>query len=152
VRRRRLREPFVYFVDECLGRLVVPKALRDALDDNERVETLPQGTQDLDWIPTADAAGWVCLTKDRALRRRPNELSALLNTSFAVFVIGEARGEVHATRIVAALPTMRRVLRARDVPLIARIEEDGSVTVLYEAGARLTPPRRIKRRARDMPE
>jgi PIN like domain len=149
VRRRRLREPFVYFVDECLGRHIVPKALRGSIDDGERVETRPPGTLDLDWIPAANAGGWVCLTKDRALRRRPNELSALLSGAFAVFLIGEARGEVHAERLVRALPVMRRALRSRDVPLIARIEDDGGITILYEDGKRLEPPRRLKLKARD---
>lgn len=144
MRRRRLREPFVYFVDECLGRHIVPDALRNSLADGERVEMLPQGTTDLKWIPLAHRGGWVCLTKDRALRRRPNELAALLSAELAVFVVGEARGEVQAARIVLALPTIRRVLRSRDVPLIARVEDDGGVTVMYDGGKQQTPPRRIK--------
>lgn len=35
MRRRRLPEPFVIFVDECLGRDVVPTALRAALEEGE---------------------------------------------------------------------------------------------------------------------
>jgi hypothetical protein len=75
VRRHRLPEPFVVFVDECLGRNVVPDALRGAITEGERVEVRAQGTLDLDWIPAADAGGWVCFTKDHELRRRPNELA-----------------------------------------------------------------------------
>jgi hypothetical protein len=113
VRRRRLREPFVYFVDECLGRHVVPDGLRGALGAGEAVVTRPKGTLDLDWIPQANAGGWVCFTKDRALSKRPNELSALLGTSFATFMLGEATGEIHAARIVLAmrLGSPRRVKR-----------------------------------------
>jgi hypothetical protein len=144
VRRHRLREPFVYFVDECLGRHVVPDALRQAVGEGERVEVLPQGTADVDWIPLAHAGGWVCLTKDRALRRRPNELSALLSAALAVFVVGEARGEAQAARIVLALPTIRRAVRSRDVPLIARVDDDGGVTLTYEGGKQLMPPRKMK--------
>jgi hypothetical protein len=144
VRRHRLPEPFVFFVDECLGRHVVPDALREAINEGERVELRAQGTLDLDWIPAADAGGWVCFTKDHELRRRPNELAALLRGTFAVFLLGEASGREHAVRVARALPVVRRVLRARDVPLIARIEADGGVSVLYEAGRRLDPPRRVK--------
>jgi hypothetical protein len=86
VRRHRLREPFVYFVDECLGRHVVPDGLRGAIDHAERVEQRPQGTLDLEWIPeAASSSNWVCFTKDRALRRRPNELAALLRGTLATF-------------------------------------------------------------------
>jgi hypothetical protein len=84
VRRRRLREPFIYFVDEYLGRHVVPDALRQAVREGERVQVLPQGTLDLDWIPLAHRGGWACLTKDHALRRRPNELLALLAAGLEV--------------------------------------------------------------------
>jgi hypothetical protein len=144
VRRRRLREPFVYFVDECLGRHVVPDALRAVVEEGERVQMLPQGTADLDWIPLAHRGGWVCLTKDRALRRRPNELAALLAAELAVFVVGEARGEAQAARIVLALPTIRRALRSRDAPLIARVEDDGGIAIMFENGKPMRPPRRMK--------
>lgn len=149
MRHRRLREPFVYFVDECLGRHVVPEGLGAAVAPGELVITRPKGTLDLDWIPLADAGGWVCFTKDRALRKRPNELAALLGSNFATFMLGEATGEVHAMRIVSALPVVRRILRVRGVPLIARIEEDSAVTVLYEDGTLQESPRRMKRRAGD---
>jgi hypothetical protein len=116
VRRRRLPEPFVFFVDECLGRHVVPDAVRGAVIPGERVEIRPQGTLDVDWIPVADAHGWVCFTKDHGLRHKPNELAALLRDSFAVFLLGEAAGWEHAERLVRALPVIRRVLRVREVP------------------------------------
>jgi len=66
----------------------------------------------------------------------------------AVSLIGEASGREHALRIVRALPVVRRILRSRDVPLIAKIEDDGGVSILYEAGARLESARRIKPKAR----
>lgn len=147
--RRRLPEPFVYFVDECLGRHVVPDALRAAVTEHERVEQRPQGTLDLEWIPEAARGNWVCFTKDRALRRRPNERAALLHGAFATFLVGEAKGEEHARRIVGALPVVRRILRSRDVPLVGRIEADGAVTILYEGGEPLEPPRKVKPKAHE---
>jgi hypothetical protein len=149
VRRPRLPEPFVFFVDECLGRHIIPDALRLAIDERERVELRAQGTSDLDWIPTADAGGWVCFTKDHKLRHRPNERAALLSGRLAVFLLGEASGREHAAWVVAALPVVRRVLRSRDVPLIARVEADGGVVILFEGGRRLNPARRVKPKGRD---
>ena len=115
MRRHRLPEPFVFFVDECLGRHVVPDALREAINEGERVELRAPGTLDFDCIPAADAGGWVCFTKDHEVRRRPNELAALLRGTFAVFLLGEASGREHAVRVARALPVVRRVLRVRDV-------------------------------------
>lgn len=148
MRRRRLREPFVYFVDECLGRHVVPDALRRALLPDEHLEMLPPGTADVDWIPLAHRGGWVCLTKDRALQRRPNELNALLAAELAVCVVGEARGEAQAARIVQSLPTIRRAMRSRDVPLIARVDDSGGLSIIYEGGVQLRPPQRMKLKRR----
>jgi hypothetical protein len=108
-----------------------------------------QGTPDLAWIPAADEGGWACFTKDHALRSRPNEQAALLHGAFAVFLLGEASGQEHAARVVRALPVVRRVLRSRDVPLIARIEADGVLVLLYEGGERLHSPRRIKPKVRE---
>jgi hypothetical protein len=149
VRRRRLPEPFVYFVDECLGRHIVPDALRAALDPSERLVVMPQGTLDPAWIPLADKAGWVCFTKDRALSRVPNERRALLSANAAIFMIGEASGPAHAERIVRSLPVLRRVLRVNDVPLLARIEPDGVIVLLYERGELLPTPRRVRPKIRE---
>jgi hypothetical protein len=152
VPRRKLREPFVFFIDECLGRHVVPDALRAAKEHSERVETLPQGTPDTDWLPRAGNAGWVCFTKDRRLSRAPNELAALLSAEIAVFMLGEGSGQEHARRLSHALPVVRRILRARKIPLIARLEPDGAITVLYEGGVKLAPPRRVTPKASERPK
>ena len=149
MRRRRLPEPFVYFVDECLGRHVVPDALKAALEASERLVVMPQGTLDPDWIPLADKGGWTCFTKDRALSRMPNERRALLGANAAIFMVGEASGPVHADRIVRSLPVLRRILRVHDVPLMARIEADGVIVLLYERGERLPTPRRVRPKIRE---
>ncbi len=146
VRRLKLLEPFTFFIDECLGRKTIWRALNapNVLQSGERLSMLPQGTLDPKWIPLASAERWVCLTKDRQLRYRPNELEAILAAEIAVLVVGDASGAEMASRIVTALPTVRRVLRVRGLPLIARIEPDRLVTVLYEDGKKLKSPRRVE--------
>ncbi len=107
MRRRRLPEPFVYFVyfvDECLGRHVVPDALKAVLDPSERLVVMPQGTLDPDWIPLADKGGWICFTKDRALSRMPNERRALLSANAAIFMVGEASVRFTPTESLGACP------------------------------------------------
>lgn len=149
--RRKLPEPFVFFVDECLGRHVVPDALRASIHESERVETLPQGTPDVQWLQKAGSSGWVCFTKDRRLSRAPNELAALLMADTAVFILGDGSGPEHGRRIVNALPVVRRVLRSRKIPLIARLEANGGLTVLYEGAKKLAAPRRVSPKAGERP-
>ena len=149
MRRRRLPEPFVFYVDECLGRHVVPDAVRDALLEGESVVTLPQGTLDEEWLPMAGDR-WICLTKDGALRRRPNELEAICRVGAGIFLLGEASGPEQARRVVAAMPLVRRVARTHDLAFIARLEPDGRITVTYEAGARLASPKTLRSKPNEL--
>jgi hypothetical protein len=148
VRRRRLPEPFVFFVDECLGRHVVPLALEGALLEGEHVEKRPAGTMDEAWLPEAGER-WICLTKDHALKRRPNELEAIRRAGAGIFLLGEASGEAQTQRILVALPVVRRVARTHDLAFIARIEDGGKILVLYEAGEQLATPKRLRPKANE---
>ncbi len=144
--RRRLPEPFVFYVDECLGRHVLREALRAVLLEGETIVVRPQGTLDEDWLPEAGER-WICLTKDGALRRRPNEIEAIRRVGAGIFLLGEASGAEHAQRVVTAMPVIRRVARTHDLAFIARVEPEGRVLVLHEAGERLANPKLLRLKA-----
>lgn len=148
MRHRRLPEPFVFYVDECLGRRVVPDALRAALPEGESVKTLPQGTPDEVWLPMAGER-WICLTKDGALRRRPNEIAAIRQVGAGIILLGEGSGPDQAQRVVTALPLIRRVARTVDLAFIARLEPDGRIAVQYANGERLADPKRLRLKANE---
>lgn len=148
MRRRRLPEPFTFFVDECLGRHTVPAALEGALLDGEHIVMRPQGTMDEAWLPEAGER-WICLTKDHALKRRPNELEAIRQVGAGIFLLADTSGEEQARRILAALHVVRRVARTHDSAFIARIEPEGRVLVLYEAGEPLASPKRLRPKANE---
>jgi len=65
VRGRRPPEPFVFFVDECLGASKVTEALAQAVDVNagESVRAPDTATLDEDWLPAAGREGWLCISK-----------------------------------------------------------------------------------------
>ncbi len=90
--RRRLPEPFVFYVDECLGRHVLREAIRAVLLKGETIVVRPQGTLDEDWLPEAGER-WICLTKDGALRRRPNELEAIRRVGAGIFLWAKRRAQ-----------------------------------------------------------
>jgi PIN like domain len=148
VLRRRLPEPFVFYVDECLGRHVLPEAIERILLEGESIKMLPQGTPDEEWLPLAGER-WICLTKDGALRRRPNELAAICRVGAGIVLLGETSGEEQARRVVAAMPLIRRVARSTDLAFIVRLERDVRVTVMYEAGERLVKPRTMRPKPAD---
>ncbi len=95
-------EDIVLFVDRCLGRIEVATALRAA---GARVEThdahFPITCDDDEWLPKVGALGWIVLTKDKYIRRRPKERRALEDVLATVarsgaitVVLGERRGAV----------------------------------------------------------
>lgn len=138
----------MFYVDECLGRYVVPDAVRGALLQGEDIVTLPEGTPDEDWLEKAGGR-WICLTKDGALRRRPNELAAICRVGAGIFLLGEASGTEQARRVVAAMPLLRRIAKTQDLAFIARLEQDGRIVVLYEAGEQLKKPKPFRLKANE---
>lgn len=65
----KLREPFTFFVDRCLGRGPVVSALRAAgVQTHAHDDHFAQDTLDVDWLTEVGRQGWVVLTKDKNIR------------------------------------------------------------------------------------
>jgi predicted nuclease of predicted toxin-antitoxin system len=142
-RRRRSKKPFgassgrppepTLFLDECLGRLAVPEALRAAgatvVCHHELFTT---GTDDQEWLAALAAhPDWIVLTKDSRIRHRKLEFRALATAGLRVFVLTSANlsGAEQGDAFVRALRRIRR-LGVRPGPFIARVTRFGSVQVL----------------------
>ena len=80
-RRKKPRvEPFVFWVDRCLGTRVVPDALEEAgVEIRRYVDLYPDDpeVEDVVWIPEVTAKGWVILTQDAAISRNTAEIEVL---------------------------------------------------------------------------
>jgi hypothetical protein len=63
------------------GQGYVVRTLAEVYGEDARVE-------DVTWIRDADGAGWVALTKDERITRRPYEQQALTESHLRVFAIG----------------------------------------------------------------
>jgi hypothetical protein len=106
-----------FFVDRSLGRVEVADALRSAgavahvHDDHFDV-----ATPDEVWIAEVGRKGWLVLTKDKNLRRRPIEIEAIRAAGAKVFALGSGnrRGSEMAAIFVRHLDAMRRM--AADSP------------------------------------
>lgn len=126
--------PVVFFVDRSLGKKTVASGLRKA---GGRVEIhdahFRQDAKDEDWLPVVGRKKWVVLTKDKRIRRRPNERAALIKAGVRAFVLTarDLRGEEMAHAFVKALPKMERLAAKHDHPLIATVGRTGLVTIIY---------------------
>lgn len=88
--------PLEFFLDRALGRHVVAGALRDA---GMTVHTMgdvygdrEQFVADPEWLTNAGREGWVVLTKDKRIRKRPSEIEAIGSHHVRAFVL--ARGNL----------------------------------------------------------
>ena len=104
-----------FFIDRSLGRFTVPQALRACglvVHTMAEVygEQVGQGLQDETWLRDVGERGWVVLMKDDAIRRRPAEREALIESGVRAFCLTNAqlRGEEQARRCVE---NRHRILR-----------------------------------------
>lgn len=105
--------PPEFIVDRCLGKSIV-FALREA---GLHVRSLAEvyGEQeatllaDTVWLEDAGRQGWIILTKDNAIRRRPAERQALIDAGARVFCITTAQ-LTGAAQIERLLTNRNRIL------------------------------------------
>jgi predicted nuclease of predicted toxin-antitoxin system len=85
--------------------------------------------EDRVWLRETGSRGWVVLTKDRRLRYRPLEISALRSSRARVFILvaGNLRGSEIALVLTTAVPKMLKLLAARPGPFVARITKSGQI-------------------------
>ena len=91
-----------------------------------------QDTPDEEWLTRAGQEGWIVLTKDKLIRKRPIEREALVAAHVRAFVFtgGNMSGVEMAESIVAAIPRMMRVIAATEPPFIARVTGSAAVDVI----------------------
>jgi hypothetical protein len=140
-RSRPPRDPPEFFVDRSLGYHVLPDALRAlgfvvhtmrSVYGPDAEETVP----DVIWLEQAGRAGWVALTKDDAIRRRPVELRALAAHGVRAFCLTNANltGEQQRDRFLANINRMIQRSR-RPGPWICAVYERQLVQIWPRPGS-----------------
>lgn len=89
------------------------------------------GVSDVAWLVEVGQRGWVVLTKDKSIRRRPLEYEAFRAARCRVFVLTatDVTGEEQAAILVGALRPITRFAR-RASPLLARVTRKGDVSLI----------------------
>ncbi len=92
----------------------------------------PATCDDEVWLPQVGARGWVVVTKDKYIRRRPRERRAIEDGNVAAFVLTASRinGAEMAHAFVTALPRILHIAAKYGRPLIATVSRVGAVAVV----------------------
>ncbi len=126
------RQPdnIVLFLDRNLGNNIIAKALRKAGHQVEiHDDHLPLDAPDEDWIRLTSSRGWIGLTKDKQIRYRTAEISAIKEYGARVIVIRAKNQTGHElAEILVKYHSRIRNFAAREcAPFIAGITRSGDV-------------------------
>lgn len=125
------RSDLTIFVDRSLGRRLVPEALRAAgFSVVAHDEVFEQNTPDEVWLTEAGKSGWLVISADKAIRRKPNEIDALVrnNVRTAILTSGNLSGTDQATLFVNNGRKIQDVLMSTAAPAIFSMTKDGKLT------------------------
>lgn len=86
-------------------------------------------TPDPDWLRVAGSRGWVVLTRDQNIRRKPNELAAIKDARVVLFVLtsGNLSAEATGRIVVDAYERIMAAARAAPRPAIFSLTREGRV-------------------------
>jgi PIN like domain len=138
------------YVDECVSQTRLPESLRShhGLTVFTRHDVFPnQATvDDVTWLARCAEEGWFVITKDKAIKRRQNEITLALSSGVRMFVIaaGDLTSGQQVFLIAAAMSGMRKYLKTKPGPFVVRITSDARLELIADQ----TGPRRRRRASR----
>lgn len=91
-----------------------------------------QNVEDQEWLTEVGKRGWLVITKDQWIRRRPLERDALLKANLKVFCFmsGSIPFSEMAEIFAKALPSIKKTADTTPPPFIAAIYKSALVTVI----------------------
>jgi predicted nuclease of predicted toxin-antitoxin system len=108
--------------------------LRDAgLKVEIHDDHFPQDAQDPEWLTAAGSNNWIVVTRDERVRYRTAEKQAIRRAKVRAFVLaarGDLRAEDLAEAFLKAMPKIKKTIKHRRPPFVAKISRSGDVTVL----------------------
>lgn len=124
-------EGLVYFVDRSLPKL----SLLQALAQKGRIakhhdDLFPPDAPDVDWLRAAGKNGWIVLSHDRGIGRKPVEIESLRRAKVRAFMPaakGSLSGNEIVDIIINALPAIEHFDQTNKPPFIAKIYRNGIV-------------------------
>lgn len=137
---RRPPEKHVYYLDANLDGPELTSALRRRNMPCERHrDHFAQDAEDETWIPAVAQKGWIIVTRDLAIRRRPAERAAWLAANAVVIMVrGEKLSGADLESILSAAYAGGRLdnfIAKRTRPMIVYLTRSGQLSV-QEGGAR----------------
>ena len=75
-----------FFLDENISRSIAQAMTALGHRFEHLLDHFPQGTPDVEFLPKIAEKGWLLVTQDKRIRRKPHERKALMNTGVGAFI------------------------------------------------------------------
>ena len=121
-----------FFIDRCLGSKRIVAALREAgLTVESHDDNFATDAQDVDWLPIVGERGWIVLTKDANIDRRPLERMAVARSGVCLFILASQNlsGNDMIDILTKAIVPIQNLVRKHPAPFIAKIYRDSRVEI-----------------------
>jgi hypothetical protein len=117
-------------IDRCAWSRKLGEALNQAgIQFVAHHEIFAPACPDEEWMKVAGQKGWIVLTRDQAIRRKPNELKAFREAKLIMFALasGNASAEDTARLVVALYPRILRKARSSKPPAMFSVTLAGGI-------------------------
>lgn len=139
----------VFFIDRDLGRHILPQALERAGLAVERHDLHFQpDTPDEIWIPQVAQRGWVIVSGDRKILRRPHEVGALVESRARMLILvgNHAPADELASNLINTLPKIEELLDRLEPPVVFRVYRPSPRELVFEGKPGRVQPRVLTKR------
>lgn len=119
------------FIDRSIPRGVAEQ-LRHICDDTVIFldERFPPDTPDREWLAVAGREGWLVISRDKRIRRRPGEREAILENGVGCFILGWRKNLTRAAYLdvlAGSLDEMQALFAETPRPFIYVVNAAGTM-------------------------
>lgn len=138
----------VFFIDRDLGRNILPGALERAGFVIERHDLhFEPDTPDEVWIPQVAQRGWVIISGDRKILRRPQEVRALVESQARMLILvgNHAPAVELASNLINTMDKIDELLDRMEPPVVVRVYRPSPRELVGQGKPGRVTPKALKR-------
>lgn len=122
------------FIDRCAWSNRLGETLTTAgIDFTPHHDHFEQACPDVDWLPVVGKNGWIVITRDKNIRRKPNELQAFKENNVLAIVLSSGSSSQSSAADTAdllqrLLPKLMRKIQASKPPTMLTVTLMGTIS------------------------
>jgi hypothetical protein len=118
----------VIFVNGSMPRSVADELRKVGKDAKAKIELFPADTKDPVWLRAVGDNGWLAITHDKHIRRRPGEVQAIIDHRVGCFILtyqSDLKKPEIAKIVLDNIEEMEEKFRTTPRPFIYTVTKDG---------------------------